>query len=159
MRLASGAQTPEQRTEADLRGDGGRGGAFALLSHLQLSSTWAFPGPLDNRVQIADSQIPFKILLNSLTDGFAHCMHLTICHPWPLVILYMSPGGSKCSRPEHPFTTGKRNLGPPPSDIRRSTTLLPGGETEAWGKERLASSSVHFGGTASQAQAEVLLLE
>lgn len=72
-------------------------------------------------------------------------MHLTACRPWPLIVLYISPGGSKCSTPEHPFTTGERNLGPPLSDIRRSTAQLLGGETEAWGQEGLAGTSAPVG--------------
>lgn len=38
--------------------------AIGFLPHLQLSSTWAFPGPVDSRVWIADTQIPFKISAN-----------------------------------------------------------------------------------------------
>lgn len=53
-----------RRQIAERTGEG-RFRAFGFLPHLQLSSTWAFPGPLDSTVQIADSQIPFKILLSA----------------------------------------------------------------------------------------------
>lgn len=64
--------------------------AFGFLPHLQLSSTWAFPGPPGCIVQIADTQIPFKILLISTTVVFDHCTHLAACAPWPLIVLYIS---------------------------------------------------------------------
>lgn len=53
----------------DVRSPEGQGDrtfrAIGFLSHLQLSSTWAFPGPVYSRVWIADAWIPFRILLIS----------------------------------------------------------------------------------------------
>lgn len=39
--------------------------ALGFLPDFQLSSTWAVPGPLDSRVQMAGTQNAFKILLIS----------------------------------------------------------------------------------------------